>query len=106
MNPILMALISLPLQGVVGGTALWLAAKVTKEQLLWKTGFFIALLSSLVSLLPIGGLLTAILSIGLTVFLLYKWSSVDRIWPNAILLAVVAGVLQGLALFFLLVLFR
>lgn len=106
MNPILMTLISLPIQGVVGGTALWLAAKITRERLSWKTGFIIALLSSLVSLLPLRGILTAILSIGLTVFLLYKWSPVDRIWPNAVLLAVVAVILQSLALFFLLIPYR
>lgn len=103
---IFIAIISLLVQAAVGGTALWLAAKITKEHLLWKTGFIIALLSSLVFLLPIGGLLTAILSIGLTLFLLYKWSSVDNIWPHAVLLAVVAGILQSFARFLLLMLFQ
>gem|GEM_PF-2086737 len=62
--------------------------------------------TSLVYLLPLGGLLTAILSIGLTLFLLYKWSSVDNIWPHAVLLAVVAGILQSFARFLLLMMFQ
>ena len=98
MNLFLATLISLPIQGLVGGTALWLAAKVTKEQLKWKAGFIIALLSSLVTLLPIGGFLTGLGSFALTLFLLYKWSTVDQIWPHAVLLAVVAALLQNAAL--------
>ncbi|OQA86020.1 MAG: hypothetical protein BWY31_01520 [Lentisphaerae bacterium ADurb.Bin242] len=102
MNPFLYTLISLPIQGLIGGTALWVAAKITKEQLQWKAGFIIALLSSLVSLLPLGGFLTGLLSIGLTLFLLYKWSTVDQIWPHAVILAVVAAICQYAALFFFL----
>ena len=52
MHFIVIALVIL-FQGVLGGTALWLGAKVTKDQLDWLPAFLIALLTALVSLIPL-----------------------------------------------------
>ena len=59
MHFIVIALVIL-FQGVLGGTALWLGAKVTKDQLDWLPAFLIALLTALVSLIPLPGLITGI----------------------------------------------
>ena len=81
-------------QGVLGGTALWLGAKVTKDQLDWLPAFLIALLTALVSLIPLPGLITAALGWAVMLTLLYKWSGIDNIWPSGVLLALVARIIQ------------
>lgn len=73
MHFIVIALVIL-FQGVLGGTALWLGAKVTKDQLDWLPAFLIALLTALVSLIPLPGLITAALGWAVMLTLLYKWS--------------------------------
>ena len=92
MHFIVIALVIL-FQGVLGGTALWLGAKVTKDQLDWLPAFLIALLTALVSLIPLPGLITAALGWVVMLTLLYKWSGID-IWPSGVLLALVARIIQ------------
>ena len=79
---------------LLGGTALWLGAKVTKDQLDWLPAFLIALLTALVSLIPLPGLITAALGWAVMLTLLYKWSGIDNIWPSGVLLALVARIIQ------------
>ena len=93
MHFIVIALVIL-FQGVLGGTALWLGAKVTKDQLDWLPAFLIALLTALVSLIPPPGLITAALGWAVMLTLLYKWSGIDNIWPSGVLLALVARIIQ------------
>ena len=81
MHFIVIALVIL-FQGVLGGTGL--------------PAFLIALLTALVSLIPLPGLITAALGWAVMLTLLYKWSGIDNIWPSGVLLALVARIIQSL----------
>lgn len=84
------------LQGLSGGCTLWLGARFTGIQLGRLPAFLIALLTSLVSLIPLSEPVTALLGGVFMLLLLYKWSSIENIWSEGVLLAAVARIIQTL----------
>ncbi len=81
-------------QTFFGGATLWLGARVCREQLHWRAAFVIALVSAVAGALVdhfVGiGLLSYVCAFAVTLFGLYRFSSIDNIWPSGVLVVVVS----------------
>jgi len=97
-------IIAFVVQLMVSTVALWLAMRLTKEEGPFLGLLAAALIASLVGLLPIP-YVGWLLSFVVLLVLISKWTTAE-IWPDAVLIVVVAWALAQLASFALRMAFR
>jgi predicted PurR-regulated permease PerM len=88
---IIAAILAILFKGLIGGTALYFGAKITKEDVEFRQAFLIALAGALCALIPFfGGFLIGWI---VMLILLNKWCDCAP-FPGGVLLIVVSGILQ------------
>ena len=94
---ILWLIVLLILQSLIGGFALWLSARILKNELKFVAGVLIALISALCGGVVgsfLGYTLSSVVNAGVMLLLLSRWSTIDRIVPDGVILVVVAVLIQ------------
>lgn len=91
------ALLSFVVGTVFMAACLWIGARITRVDGTFATMLAIAAVSSLLLLLPLVGWLVALI---VMFALINRWTDAD-IWPDAVLMVIVATVVGWLVSFFL-----
>lgn len=87
-------ILALLLQGIVGGAALYLGGKITKEDVMVLPAFLIALAGAVCGLIPVPiPFISTLIGWIVMLVLITKWCGCEA-YPSGVLLIVVSGILQ------------